>query len=331
MKQEELLSRARGCLVGLAIGDALGAPVEGWSARQIREVHGVIQGFLNDAAAGTDDTEYAMLTAQILIKYGRRVTLTDVANAWRDLINSGSLRGGGFSEAAAVHNLKHGLMPPASGRDNPEMWSDGTAMRIAPAGILCAGEPAEAARLAAIDAGVSHSGDGVVAAQAVAAAVAAAMGGAAWEDVVESALSYIPRDSWTRRQIERALDVAARYNCALEAAEALHNELSIFHYFWADVAPEAVALAFGAYAAAKGHYRDAVLGAVNIGRDADTIAAITGAVAGATDGFEAIPEQWSQRIVTAQGRCVRTVAGVSLVDLAEALVDRYLEGRGCNE
>jgi len=51
----------------------------------------------------------------------------------------------------AINNLRAGLAPPVTGSDNHEMWSDGAAMRIAPVGILCAGDPREAARLAAIE------------------------------------------------------------------------------------------------------------------------------------------------------------------------------------
>ncbi len=65
-------------------------------------------------------------------------------------------------------------------------------------------------------------------------------------------------------------------------------------YPWTDLAPEAVALAFGAYAAADGDFEQAVLTAVNMGRDADTTAAVAGALAGATQGVAAVPEHWAR-------------------------------------
>ncbi len=60
--------------------------------------------------------------------------------------------------------------------------------------------------------------------------------------------------------------------------------------------PEAVALAFGAYAAADGDFVESVLTAVNMGRDADTTAAVAGALAGATRGASSIPPDWAAAI-----------------------------------
>jgi hypothetical protein len=91
-------------------------------------------------------------------------------------------------------------------------------------------------------------------------------------------------------------------------------------YPWTDLAPEAVALAFGAYAAADGDFRDAVLTAVNMGRDADTTAAVAGALAGATQGISAIPAHWAAAIGPARGRCLPSMAGHHVLDVAELLV-----------
>jgi len=92
----------------------------------------------------------------------------------------------------AINNLRAGLAPPITGSDNHELWSDGAAMRIAPVGILCAGNPGEAARLAAIEAQVSHAKDGIYCAQVIAAGVAAALTADSWQDVVDVALAAAP-------------------------------------------------------------------------------------------------------------------------------------------
>src|SRR5690606_40150866 len=80
-------------------------------------------------------------------------------------------------------------------------WSDGLAMRSAVHGVFAAGEPAEAARLAAVDGAVSHDGEGIHAGVAVAAAVAAAMGGAEPGEIVDHARRAVPADSWTARSL----------------------------------------------------------------------------------------------------------------------------------
>jgi ADP-ribosylglycohydrolase len=326
---EATLNRIRGAVLGQAVGDALGAPTEGMSRAGIRARYGRVTGFLSDDPAGTDDTEYAALTAQILLRYGPALTSLDVAREWtRALVDQTTpFDGGGFSEMDAIHNLAKGLLPPATGSDNHELWSDGSAMRVAPIGAYCAGDPAEAARLAGIDAEVSHARDGIWCGQAVAAAVAAAATSDDWRVVVDAGIAATPDDSWSRRMITKAVAIAAHSGTADERFDELERRIGIFHYPWADVAPEATALAFGVFAIAEGKYADAVLGGVNIGRDADTIAAMAGAMAGALKGVQDIPVEWQERLGPLRGSCIEAMAGVDLWDLADQIAHSVDERR----
>jgi ADP-ribosylglycohydrolase len=197
-------------------------------------------------------------------------------------------------------------------------------MRIAPVGILCAGDPREAARLAAIDAQVSHAGDGIYCAQVVAAAVAEALATESWERVVEAGIAAVPADSWTARTIRRAIEIGTAHAELPAALDELYAKISIFHYPFADVGPEATALAMGVFAAARGRYVEAVLGGANVGRDADTIAAMAGAMAGALHGSEAVPERWRRRINVVRGHCIRSTAGTDLAELARDLHNALL-------
>lgn len=313
--------RVYGALIGQAVGDALGAPTEGMTREEIVSRYGWVDDFVSDDPVGTDDTEYAVLTARIVLKHGHELTPADVTAAWRENLveQDGGFYGGGFSEMTAINNLKAGLVAPQSGTDNHEMWSDGTAMRIAPVGVFCAGDPQEAARLAAIDAQVSHARDGIYCGQAIAAAVAAALVESSWEAVIDAGLAVVPPGSWSARTITRAADIGRRAPGLRPAVDQLYEEISLFHYPWADVAPEATALAFGVLAASRGDYVDAVLAGVNVGRDADTIAAMAGGMAGALHGAEAVPERWRERINRVRGHCIKAVAGTDLAELAGAL------------
>ena len=313
--------RVYGALIGQAVGDALGAPTEGMTREEITSKYGWVDDFVSDDPAGTDDTEYAVLSARIILKYGHGLTPADVTAEWRENLveQDGGFYGGGFSEMTAINNIRAGLVAPQTGTDNHEMWSDGTAMRIAPVGVFCAGDPREAARLAAIDAQVSHARDGIYCGQAVAAAVAAALVESSWEAVIDAGLAVVPADSWSARTMARAVDIGRRAPGLRSAVDQLYEEISLFHHPWADVAPEATALAFGVLAAARGDYVDAVLAGVNVGRDADTIAAMAGGIAGALHGAQAVPEQWRVRINRVRGHCIKAVAGTDLADLAEAL------------
>ncbi|MEU7643956.1 ADP-ribosylglycohydrolase family protein [Streptomyces huasconensis] len=311
-----LRERARGALLGLAVGDALGAPAENMKPSEIRARWGRITGYVAEHPAGTDDTEYAIFSGLLLARHGSALTVAHVEAAWHQWIadlDEGPFRGAGFSERGTLENLRRGLAAPISAQHR-HAWSDGLAMRAAPFGVFAAGRPAEAARLIAIDGSVSHDGEGIYGGQAVAAGVAAAMAGARVDAVVTAALSVIPDDCWTSRSLRRAVAVAHRGERAVRSAVVIGG------YPWTDLAPEAVGLAFGAYAAARGDFRCAVLSAVNMGRDADTTAAVAGALAGATCGASSIPEPWAQAIGPARGSCLPSMRGHHVLDVAELLL-----------
>ncbi|MEV5738711.1 ADP-ribosylglycohydrolase family protein [Microbispora rosea] len=311
--------RARGCLLGLAAGDALGAPAENLAPEEIAARWGVLTEI---ERGGTDDTEYTIFAATVLLRHGHALTSEDVARAWREEIVArldGPMRGAGFSELGTVEALRRGLRPPLTGRWHAHGWSDGLAMRAAPYGIFAAGDPDEAARLAETDGRVSHTGEGIFGGRAVAAAVAVAMTGASPAEVAAAALRAVPEDSWTARSLRAALDVAARTPRPL-LGRALHDAVVIRHYPWTDLAPEAVALAFAAYTAGGGEVEASVVIAANLGRDADTTAAVAGALAGAGRGEAAVPARWAERIGPVAGRCLPVVAGRDVRDVADEIV-----------
>ncbi|WP_443076506.1 ADP-ribosylglycohydrolase family protein [Streptomyces sp. NBC_01725] len=317
-----LRRRACGALLGLAVGDALGAPAENMRPSEIRRRWGRIEGFVSDNPAGTDDTEYAIFSGLLLARHGSALTVTHVENAWHHWLadlDEGPFRGAGFSERGTLENLRRGLAAPITAQHR-HAWSDGLAMRAAPFGVFAAGRPAEAARLVAVDGTVSHEGEGIYGGQAVAAGVAAAMTGAGPASVVAAALSVIPMDSWTARSLRRAVVAAGReYPDTLTMERAVRSAVVIGGYPWTDLAPEAVGLAFGAFAAARGDFRTSVLTAVNMGRDADTTAAVAGALAGAVSGAAAIPEEWASAIGPVRGSCLPSMRGYHVLDIADLL------------
>ena len=347
--------RARGCLLGLAAGDALGAPAENLSPAEIRRRWGRLTEI---EGGGTDDTEYAIFAASMLVAHGHGLTSALVARAYRERIIpmvAGPMRGAGFSELGTIEALRRGLEPPLTGLVHQHGWSDGLAMRAAPYGIFCPGDPAEAARLAEEDGRVSQAGEGILGGRAVAGAVAAAMGGEPPAEVVAAALTVVPADSWTARAIERAraavhgqgaglvemgsvetavietgptqTDSAETHLVEAGLVEALHEAVVPRHYPWTDMAPEAVALALAAYLVGEGEVEASVTFGVNLGRDADTIGAIAGAVAGAGQGERGVPERWAARIGPVTGKCLPVVAGRHVLDVADELA-AILEAAG---
>lgn len=316
----DLIDRSRGALLGLAIGDALGSPTEGKSLAAIQQTWGRVTDFISEQQTGTDDTEYALFAARLLLKHGRALNSALVAQAWRDEIigAKNEFKGAGFSEMLTIENLRKGLQPPQSGK-HLHSWSDGLAMRVAPYGIVAAGDPQLAAHLAEIDGVVSHAGEGIHCGRAVAAAVAMAMSNASLEEVFHAALQVIPADSWSARALQEGIAIGEKSDDVWSALQPLYDALACSYYHWADIAPEAVGLAFGILSAARGDFTAAVLGGVNVGRDTDTIAAIAGAIAGARCGSAALPQKWAMRLNSVKGNCINTVAGMDIRQTAEAL------------
>ncbi len=160
------------------------------------------------------------MVAHELIACGGELDLDVVVRSWKDFVLVQDDLGlkGGESEKGAAANLRRGILPPFSGSDNSYNDSDGAAMRAAPIGIACAGDPQRAAELAGIEACISHCRDGIWGAQAVAAGVAAAMASASVDEIVATARSFIPGDSWLGRWFDRAMCIVNDSGGDLHAA-----------------------------------------------------------------------------------------------------------------
>ena len=317
------LSRAQGAMAGLAIGDAIGRPVEGMSAEQIREKYGSVKDFVNLTPGGSDDTEYALLTGSAILKYGKSISASQFADFWIEKVcaQKGAFAGAGFSEMNAIHNLRKGLRPPFSGQHN-HAWSDGLAMRVAPIGVVSKGNLDLAKSLAIADGEVSHAGEGIHSGVVIAVAISAAMGGASNVECFDLASKSIPTDSWTWRLLAIAREIVdeSRERPVHEIADLLLKDIAIHEYFYADLAPEAVALAMAAVLYGDGDYARTLLFAVNLGRDADTIAPATAPAIAAIAGYESIPSNWKGAVTTVGGTCLEFAKGLNPYEMAESLL-----------
>ncbi len=308
--------KAAGCLAGLAVGDALGDLGRDHGYRQR---YGIITN-LYDGAKGTDDTEFALLTARTLLDHQGQITSEAVYRSWRKHI----LGQGGVHDRAgkplygAVENLKRGLRPPLSGRDNALHIDDGAAMRIAPIGIVCAGEPERAAAMAEIEAQISHYADGIWAAQAVAASIAVAMVDGTTEEIIQAGLQQIPADSWLGRSMERAMAICEEAGSVEVAWERLHVDL------WTTVhsaSPEAIPQIYAIFRLTDGDFHRGMFWGANFGRDADTISAVLGALAGARHGLAVIPPRWVEMTRRPAGVCLKFAAQEDILQVARELAE----------
>ncbi|MBX3064835.1 MAG: ADP-ribosylglycohydrolase family protein [Anaerolineae bacterium] len=306
-------------MVGLAVGDAIG---DLGRSDLYRQRYGIITE-LYEGAKSTDDTEFAVLTAQTLIDNGGELTLDRLVESWRKYIlgQGGMGTRGGKPLYGAVANLERGMLPPLSGIDNVANDDDGAAMRIAPIGILCAGNPQRAAQLAEIESCISHARDGIWGAQAVAASVAVAMvseptGSGIASAIVAAGVAHVPADSWLGRAMERTLDTCHRAGTIEAAWEELHNSLwTASHSSVAEALPQAYAI----FQLTGGDFRKGMFWAANFGRDADTISAIVGALCGALHGERIIPATWQEKVRRPAGVCLKFAAEIDIPEQARKL------------
>jgi ADP-ribosylglycohydrolase len=202
-------------------------------------------------------------------------------------------------------------------------------MYMAPVGVVNAADPA-AAYAEAIDvAGAHQSSYGREAAGVYAAAVAAAMtAGATAVDVVDACVD-VAHDG-TRAAIEAACSVTA--SDWQSAIPLLRKVIEPFDTVGPEYrapamdarrpsrtkAIEELPVALGLVLLTGGSYSEAVLGGVNYGRDADSIASMAGAITGALGGVDAVPAEW-RRDVSAASRIDIEAPGRVMAGLAAEL------------
>ena len=323
ISREELISqpklleqKATGCLIGLAIGDALG---DLGRTQEYRQRFGIITS-LYEGAKSTDDTEFGLLTAKTLIDNEGNLSRENVLASWKKYIleQGGVNDRGGRPLYGAIANIARGIEPPLSGRDNVMNDDDGAAMRIAPIGIFCAGEPEKAAAMAEIEAEISHSEDGIWAAQAVAASISVAMVNGSTDEIINAGIQFIPEDSWLGRSMAHVIDLWNQYSDIEDCWEKLHSDL------WTpahSVSPEAIPQTYAIIHYTKTIFKKGMFWSANFGRDADTITAIVGAVSGARHGFQAIPADWADQVRKPAGVCLNFTRNEDIILLAHQLTE----------
>jgi ADP-ribosylglycohydrolase len=272
------------------------------------------------APAPTDDTEYAVFTAQTLLKLGDGADLDGIVRTWKEelLPRRGEIWTR-YSERAALENLSKGLEPPDTGNDNPLHYEDAAIARSVAIGLFRGGDPVAAAALAGEEASISQAEDGIWGAQAVAAAVAGLVDGAPIVDVLDHATTFFPARSWIageHRKAERCRsDARTLPDLALLLAQDVINNV----YSFGNAAPETVPAALAIVRAAEGDLVTAVATANAIAKSADSLPAIVGALCGAAHGVEQIGPRWMEAVGRCRGCCLPFLRDVDIADVGAAL------------
>ncbi|KRP68395.1 ADP-ribosylglycohydrolase [Pseudomonas paralactis] len=330
MTREE---RALGAFYGLALGDALGMPTQSLSREQVKARFGAITA-LEDADADqpiapnmpagsiTDDTEQAILVAQLLVQGQGHIEPAVLAQRLIDWEAGMRAKGSqdllGPSTKRAIDMILVGHTPQESGRYGT---TNGAAMRITPVGI--AADVSETAPFiqAVIQAcQVTHNTSlGISSAAAVAAVVSAGINGVDLGEALNIG-TQVAQQAESHGHWVAGGRIATRISWARTLSvgsddKALFADL-LYELIGTSVASqESVVVSFAlAQQVASGDMNafEALCLAASLGGDTDTIAAILGAMLGACLGMQCWPEALIEQ--------VKQVNGLDLQPLVQALL-----------
>ncbi len=311
-----LADRFAGCLLGLAVGDALGAPYEGLTGMDIFYRFGppdaVVANPSGDTLYYTDDTEMTIGVAETLAECGT-VDEDRLVRAFAE--NYHPERGYGQGARKIIERMQRAkdwralantVFPGGS-------FGNGAAMRVAPVGLLFAGDADEVWKQAAASALPTHTHPvGIEGAQVLALAVSLMVRCATFE-----------RKPFYRALLARAVTEEFRWHLGVAAklrpGDPVSGLGSTLH------AHRSVVTAIACFAGSPGNFEAAVGLAIGLGDDTDTLAAMTGALVGAFAGAGAIPPALLAKLDDgpAKGR-------THIAELAAKLFERHAAARGGN-
>jgi ADP-ribosyl-[dinitrogen reductase] hydrolase len=281
--------RARGVLLGLACGDALGRPVEFSSAAQIEAEHGrltemVGQGTWNQPAGTiTDDTEQALCIARSLIDQ-QGFDPSDIADRFVAWYESDPFDIGRMT-MRSLSRLNHGDDWDEAGQ---AVWEqsregqnagNGSVMRCPPLAIPYATDWGHLDEVSRQSSQITHADPRCTAGCAILNLTVAALLDDA-DTPLQDALDYVGPNA--PDELVTALEPLARG----DSPDTLETSGYVVHSLQTALHDGLVA----------DSVEDAIVTAVNRGGDTDTIGAIAGAVAGARFGASQLPDRWLDAI-----------------------------------
>lgn len=275
--------RFAGCMLGLALGDALGARWEGHPPESIAQRFRTAADFIAHLPPGelwyTDDGQMMIGVAEALLTSG---CIDDRVLCERFARNYVPERGYGRGARVILEAMLEGddHRQLAANYFPGGSFGNGAAMRVAPVGLMFRHDHArlwEQARLSALP---THTHPlGIEGAQLLALAVALA-----------STTTQLNRQKFL--ETLAAASTSLEYSGPLRRAANLENPRDLGLFGNGIAAPDSVVTAIAAFALTPDSYETTVANAILQGGDTDTIAAMAGAISGAYLGRQALPARW---------------------------------------
>lgn len=322
----DAMSKIKGCLLGAAIGDAMGAATEVRTRQQIIEKFGKpVREFLpppddtfaRGSKAGQVTDDYSMIQCIVdeAIADGGRITDQGVDRAllkWSDDPRNIEQFAGPTTKAAIlkIRGIQTESYYDFLACENGKA-SNGSGMKAAPAGLFYPGQVDQAIDAAIRICHPTHNNDlAISGACAVAAAISAAFDPEADLFHMVRAGLYGAREGRLRcgasadqlagPSVEKRIRMAVRIALLADNLDQAMDDLSDYVGCGLHIA-EAVPAAFGLMVAAQGDAMEAVIAGVNIGNDTDTVASICGGMVGAYRGAEGFDPALQAQLEEANG------------------------------
>jgi ADP-ribosyl-[dinitrogen reductase] hydrolase len=294
----EVEGRYVGCLLGMAIGDALGMPVEFLGPEDIRRRFGRVTDFLPmpesrsghhlQAGQYTDDTSLMLRTVESIIEK-EDIEPEDIAMRFVKWFASAdrSKRRAGRTTSQAIMSLIKGVHWQASGIVGTEA-SNGSVMRIAPIGLANLYDLETLAEDAKTISTITHAHpEAVAACRAISFAIALlAAVGCDVNKLLDRTVQFVHGTTVAERllRVKELLSMDIPTEAALAELGTKSNAI------------QTTASAFFCFLKAPNNFEEAVISAVMGGYDTDTTAAVTGSLSGAHVGMAGIPRRWVERV-----------------------------------
>lgn len=302
------LKKFQGCLLGLAIGDAMGMPFEGWRPHWIRrKVGDRLDSFLPAPRRGlepgmwTDDTKMALHLAESIVRCKGKVAGEDAARSYLAWFKSGDLRGIGGATLESMTRLAEGVPWDESGKTGTYAAGNGTAMRTAPIGLADCLDLDRLRKDSRSDAVITHNNEEAIAgSRAVNFLVAKGVtDGSAPPSpaLLDAAIEFIGPCKLADR-----LAKAKQF-----LAEGIPAETALSRLGTSGYVVETVASAAYCFLRTPKDFVETVSSSILAGGDTDTTGAVAGAISGAWNGVSGIPKQLRDGVE--DSRCIRELAG----------------------
>jgi ADP-ribosylglycohydrolase len=303
-----LTDRVLGCVLGGAVGDALGAPFEGLWARNVPDPATLLAGYAEyegfPRGQYTDDTQLTVATLQSVVRLGC-IDPADVARRIARLWRSQAVVGPGGACTAAADRLLAGGHWPECGAPVGQA-GNGTAMRTAALGLYFFPHPgglveavAQVSRITHQDPRSIAGGVAIASAARLLAAHPEIEAGELCRAVAADAQPFHP--TFAGLVAELPAQLSGSHAAVLEYVAWSGGEMREFHevIITPYVVPTVLA-ALWAVSRFPTSWSEAVAAAIGLGGDVDTVGAIVGGLMGARLGLAAIPEHLVQGVLHAR-------------------------------